>query len=94
VRFVWIMGADGLEDRHRWRGWADLMREVPMAVISRPGWSVRAGLSVAARRFAAARLPAGAARRLPATTPPAWALLQAPWSFASSTALREMQVRS
>jgi len=93
VRFVWIMGADGLYDLHRWLGWADLMREVPVAVISRPGWSAKAALSVAARRFARARLPAEAARRLALTCPPAWALLQAPWNFASSTALRAMRVR-
>ena len=90
VRFVWVMGADGLRDLHRWLGWADLMREVPIAVVSRPGWSVQAGLSVAARRFAFARLPAGAAHRLPSAQPPAWTVLQAPWNFASSTALRAM----
>ena len=88
VRFVWIMGADGLKDLHRWRGWTQLMAEVPMAIVARPGAAVRSRLAPAARRYAHARLPAGAARRLPDSRPPAWAFLTAPWSYASSTALR------
>ena len=35
VRFVWIMGADSLLDFHRWRGWTQLMREIPVAVVAR-----------------------------------------------------------
>jgi nicotinate-nucleotide adenylyltransferase len=41
-----------------------------------------------ARRYAGARLAAGAARRLATTAPPAWIYLTAPWSRASSTVLR------
>ncbi len=29
VKFVWIMGADSLAGFHRWRGWTQIMREVP-----------------------------------------------------------------
>src|SRR5437868_4654113 len=29
VRFIWIMGADSLAGFHRWRGWAELIREIP-----------------------------------------------------------------
>ena len=36
VSFVWIMGADSLATFHRWKGWTQIMREVPVAVISRP----------------------------------------------------------
>ncbi|MEO8811497.1 MAG: nicotinate-nucleotide adenylyltransferase [Caulobacteraceae bacterium] len=89
VHFVWIMGADGLGELHRWREWTALMREIPVAVVARPGASLRSRLSPAARRFAAARLPSTAARRLVATRPPAWVYIAAPWNFASSTALRQ-----
>ena len=34
VKFVWVMGADSLAGFHRWRGWTQIMREVPVAVIS------------------------------------------------------------
>ena len=88
VRFVWIMGADSLKDLHRWRGWTQLMDEIPMAIVARPGSAIRSRLAPAARRYAHARLPSGAARRLASSTPPAWTFLRAPWSFASSTALR------
>ena len=89
VDFVWIMGADSLRDLHRWRGWTQLMAEIPMAIVARPGSAIRSRLAPAARRYGHARLPAGASRRLPATRPPAWTFLTAPWSFASSTALRD-----
>jgi len=88
VRFVWIMGADGLADFHRWRGWAQILREVPVAVIARPLGGLRSRFSPAARRFANARLPSSAARRLAFAKPPAWIYLDAPWNFTSSTHLR------
>ena len=88
VRFVWIMGADSLLTFHRWRGWIQLMREVPIAVISRPGSAIRSRLAPAARRFTHARLPPSKARALPRAAPPAWIFLTAPWNPASSTALR------
>ncbi|HEX8233723.1 MAG TPA: nicotinate-nucleotide adenylyltransferase [Caulobacteraceae bacterium] len=88
VRFVWIMGGDGLAQFHRWRGWEHILREVPVAVIARPGYISRARLSPAARRFAFARVPAARARLLPRSRPPTWAYLQPRWNHASSTALR------
>jgi nicotinate-nucleotide adenylyltransferase len=90
VRFVWIMGADSLADLHRWRDWVGLMGEVPVAVVARPGASLAALTSPAARRFASARLPMGAGRRLASAKPPAWIYLTGPWNYASSTALREL----
>jgi len=88
VRFVWVMGADNLVEFHRWRGWAVLFREIPIAVVARPGQAVRGRQAVAARRFATARVPASRARLLPYLRPPAWTYLPAPWNHQSSTALR------
>jgi nicotinate-nucleotide adenylyltransferase len=88
VRFVWIMGADSLAAFHRWRGWTQIMREVPVAVVSRPWIALRSRFSPAARRFAHARIPAAAARTLPLRRPPAWVYLTGPLNFVSSTALR------
>jgi nicotinate-nucleotide adenylyltransferase len=88
VRFVWIMGADGLAEFHRWRGWAQILRELPVAVVSRPGIALRARLAPAARRFARFRTPADRARGLAGMTPPAWVFLTGPFNFQSSTALR------
>jgi nicotinate-nucleotide adenylyltransferase len=88
VRFVWIMGADSLASFHRWRGWAQIMREVPVAVVARPGVSLKSRASPAARRFARFRVPQARAASLPARAPPAWVFLHGPLNFQSSTALR------
>jgi nicotinate-nucleotide adenylyltransferase len=89
VYFVWIMGADNLAGFHRWRGWTDLFRLMPIAVVARPGSLLESRYAPAARRFAHARLPASKARLLPTAQPPAWTYLTAPLHPASSTALRE-----
>jgi nicotinate-nucleotide adenylyltransferase len=89
VKFVWIMGADSLATFHRWRGWTQIMRELPVAVISRPWASLKSRFSPTARRFAFARRPAAQAALLPDQTAPAWVYLHGPLNFASSTALRE-----
>jgi nicotinate-nucleotide adenylyltransferase len=88
VKFVWIMGADNLLSLHRWRGWAQIMREVPVAVIARPGAEVKSRFAPAARRFAFAKIPSRAAPTLAGRAPPAWLYLRAPLNFTSSTALR------
>ncbi len=88
VCFVWIMGADSLASFHRWRGWTQIMQEVPVAVVARPWTTLKSRFSPAASRFAHARLPARAARLLPCRKPPAWVYLAAPLNFTSSTALR------
>ncbi len=89
VRFVWIMGADSLASFHRWRGWTQIMREVPVVVVSRPWISLKSRFSPAARRFAHSRR-----RHLDAATAPAWTFLIGPLNFQSSTALRERQRRA
>ncbi|MGM0584493.1 MAG: nicotinate-nucleotide adenylyltransferase [Pseudomonadota bacterium] len=88
ARFVWLMGADNLATFHRWERWQDIARMVPIAVLPRPGAQIAAGLSPAARRFAAARLRPEAAKALPDLPPPAWTLLPGPMSDLSSTSLR------
>ncbi|HEY3950019.1 nicotinate-nucleotide adenylyltransferase [Phenylobacterium sp.] len=93
VKFVWIMGADSLAGFHRWRGWTQIMREVPVAVVSRPWIALKSRFSPAARRFARFRIPSMAAATLPGTKPPAWVFLRGPLNFQSSTALRERMKR-
>lgn len=90
VRFVWIMGADNLAGFHRWRGWTDIMAEVPVAVIARPGSLLRARFAPAARRFARYRIGSRRARLLPDMAAPAWMFLRAPLNHESSTRLRSL----
>ncbi len=91
VRFVWIMGADGLKNFHRWRDWRRIAALVPIAVVDRPGFG-----RVPGRRRAPWRPPAfrkTAAARLPSREPPAWVYLHGLKSPLSSTALRRKSER-
>ncbi len=88
ARFIWLMGADNLVQFNRWHKWEEIMHALPIAVMARPGEQVRAGLSVAARRFAAFRVPAHEAAALPYREPPCWTMLTHPTSRLSSTSIR------
>jgi len=88
VRFVWIMGADNLAGFHRWQRWREILTMVPVVVVDRPGWRLKALASKAARAFAASQVPETKARGLLAMPPPAWTFLTGPLSPVSSTDLR------
>lgn len=88
VRFVWLMGSDNLATFHRWRGWTDILRMMPMAVIARPGSMLDSRNAPAAERFGSARIPPEKAVLLPDLVAPAWTYLTAPLNHLSSTALR------
>ncbi|HEU0018547.1 MAG TPA: nicotinate-nucleotide adenylyltransferase [Methyloceanibacter sp.] len=88
VNFVWLMGADNLASFHLWRSWETLFRLVPIAVLDRPGYRLKARASRAAQRFATAAIDESDAPGLPGMEPPAWTLLTLPLSSLSSTRLR------
>ena len=94
VHFVWIMGADSLAGFHRWRGWTQIMREVPVAVVSRPWIALKSRFAPAARRFGRFRVPSAQAKLLPTMRAPAWVFLRGPLNFQSSTSLRERMKRA
>lgn len=87
VRFVWLMGADNLAQFHRWDRWRDILRMVPVGVLARPG-AGEERLSPAARAYARARLPEGAATVLGRAQPPAWCFVNLPMVDLSSSAIR------
>ncbi len=88
VRFVWMMGADNMEQIVKWRRWADIFREVPIAVFRRPGHSAGLGMGKAAVRFAKAWMRRGAASSLPQAEPPAWMVLENRLEPLSSSRIR------
>jgi nicotinate-nucleotide adenylyltransferase len=88
VRYVWIMGADNLATFDRWQRWREIFTTVPIVVVDRPGWRMKALASKAARAFAAARVPESEAAGLANRPAPAWTFLTGPLSHVSSTALR------
>src|SRR6185436_16122700 len=87
-RFVWIMGADNLAAFHRWQNWREIFTTVPIVVVDRPGWRMKALASKAAQAFADKRVPETDARALLHAPAPAWTFLTGPLSHLSSTALR------
>jgi nicotinate-nucleotide adenylyltransferase len=88
VRFVWIMGADNLANFPRWQRWTDIVATVPIAVVDRPGSTLRGQQGRAASYLGRWRVPEDAAGDLANRTAPAFAFLHGPRSPQSSTALR------
>ena len=88
LKFVWIMGADNLRQFHLWRRWREMAALVPIAVIDRPGSTLRAVSAQAAVALAPWRVPERDAPRLASLRPPAFLFLHGPRSELSSTVLR------
>lgn len=88
MQFVWLMGADSLENFDRWKDWRRIFALAPIAVFSRPGHEKAAEESPAAKEFAAFRLEGTAARDLAGAEPPAWAYFSETANPLSSTRLR------
>ena len=85
--FVWLMGADILEQLPRWRCWLDIVGQLSFAVLPRPTYNHRALAGQAARRLRPIRRNARQALLLPGLAP-AWAFLPAPQNAVSATVLR------
>jgi nicotinate-nucleotide adenylyltransferase len=89
VKFVWVMGSDNLMGFHHWKGWTDIARLMPMAVIARPGTILGSRFAPTSTFFADRRVPASRAPILADLPPPAWVYLNAPLNPQSSTAIRK-----
>lgn len=92
VHFVWLMGSDNLAQFHRWKQWRDIAACVPMAVIDRPGSTLKSTHSRAALCFGKQRLREMAAPGLALRKAPVWIFLHDRRSALSSTALRAAMV--
>ena len=87
-RFIWLLGSDTLPNFHKWRDWRDLAREVPIAVIRRPGYDSVAHAARAMgwlRRFVH---PPGQASHWTEWSAPAIFFLRLPPDPTSATAIR------
>jgi nicotinate-nucleotide adenylyltransferase len=93
VSFVWLMGADNLAEFDRWHAWEKIFAAVPIAVLDRPGFRLKARAGKAAKRFAAYSIDESDARGLAGLVPPAWTILTHTLSPLSSTALRAKKAK-
>lgn len=87
-RFIWLMGADNLAQFDRWRGWRRIARQVPIAVIARPGYDGRALASPAMGWLRRHVRPAGQAKNWTSWSLPALVLLRFRPDPTSATRLR------
>jgi nicotinate-nucleotide adenylyltransferase len=94
MSFVWLMGADNLAQFDRWRAWEEIFAAVPIAVLDRPGFRLKARAGKAAQRFAAYQVDESDARGLARLEPPAWTILTHTLSRLSSTELRAKQAKT
>lgn len=88
TRFIWLMGADNLEQFHKWRSWRTIAREVPIAVIARPGYDGQARASPAMGWLRRYVRPAGQAKNWTSWRLPALVLLRFRPDPTSATSLR------
>ena len=88
TRFVWLMGADNLNQIPAWQHWTRIFNSVPIAVFDRPTYSLKALSGKAARRYARNRRPATCAHGLAKSAPPAWVFLTIRQHTASATEIR------
>lgn len=87
-RFIWLLGSDNLPNFHFWRDWRGLAREVPIAVIRRPGYDSAARAACAMgwlRRFVH---PSSQAKHWTEWSAPAILFLRLPPDPTSATAIR------
>jgi len=86
--FIWLLGSDTLPNFHFWRDWRGLAREVPIAVIRRPGYDSAAHAARAMgwlRRFVH---PSGQASHWTEWSAPAIVFLRLSPDPTSATAIR------
>ena len=88
LRFVWLMGADNLAGFHRWQHWRDIAALVPIAVIDRPGSTLKATSSPTGAWLAPHRLDETDGPLLAQARAPAFVFIHARRSDLSSTELR------
>lgn len=87
-RFVWLMGADNLAQFHRWKNWRAIAREMPIAVIARPGYDGAALASPAMAWLRRYRLAAAGLRNRDGWSAPALIELRFDPDPRSATAVR------
>lgn len=88
-RFIWLMGGDNLAQFGQWKDWRGIARQMPIAVIARPGYINGAHGSKAMswlRRFVR---PAGQSADWTDWRPPALVLLRFRPDPRSATLLRQ-----
>jgi nicotinate-nucleotide adenylyltransferase len=86
--FIWLLGSDTLPNFHLWRNWRGLAREVPIAVIRRPGYDSAAHAARAMGWLSRFVHPSSQAKHWTDWSAPAIIFLRLPPDPTSATAFR------
>ena len=86
--FIWLLGSDTLPNFHKWRDWRGLAREVPIAVIRRPGYDSSAHAARAMGWLGRFVRPPGQASHWTEWSAPAIVFLRLSPDPTSATAIR------
>lgn len=86
--FVWVIGADNLEEFHLWKDWEAIFAAMPIAVMNRPGYEHAVTKSIAAKKFQQQRHELEIASALCEKNPPAWIFIPETQNPISSTQIR------
>ena len=89
-RFIWLLGSDTLPDFHLWRDWRGLARQVPIAVIRRPGYDSLAHAARAMGWLGRFVHPSSHAKDWTEWSAPAIVFLRLPPDTTSATAIRAL----
>ena len=87
-QFIWLLGSDTLPNFHLWRDWRGLAREVPIAVVRRPGYDSVAHAARAMGWFRRFVHPSSQAKKWTQWSAPAILFLRLRPDTTSATAIR------
>ena len=88
--FIWIMGADGLNNFHKWKHWEKIFEMIPIAIFARPNYSDFL-TTVAGKKYSKNLLPENRSNQLMQCKAPAWAFFDIPLKNISSTEIRNLK---
>ncbi|MDC1382085.1 nicotinate-nicotinamide nucleotide adenylyltransferase [Candidatus Puniceispirillum sp.] len=90
ARLVWVMGADNLDQLTKWYRYHDMIQLLPIAVIDRPSYSLKAiaaGRCLLGRRNTVRKMRRAIAKR--SVKLPSWCFITGQHNPASATEIRQ-----
>tara|TARA_B100000900_G_scaffold410590_1_gene428654 strand:+ start:216 stop:845 length:630 start_codon:yes stop_codon:yes gene_type:complete len=93
TKFVWVMGADNLNQFHLWREWEKITSLIPIAIIDRPSSSLNVTSSLFANKYKAHRVDESDSTSLVSHKKPAWVFIHTKLNYQSSSQLRKSEVK-
>ncbi len=88
IKFIWLMGVDGLENFHLWKDWRRIFYNIPIAIFDRPSYSLNISKSRVIGFFKNKRIKTTLSEKLRFMTPPVWVFINGLTNHESSTKKR------